>query len=163
MLTWCVLHVLLWWYITLSTFLNCTLPVFGSLFYLYLAGVDLMPAVLCLLHSVAVLRSAITLLFLLILLVLGSLSRRVEGVGTEALQQSGHSLGFGQLGDFEVLLVVWRVLSYQTLLHGPLVFLVTPLAVLAVLFVVLVPTSDDGFFCKVHSGLEKRKGEDFRV
>lgn len=119
-----------------------------------------MPAVLCLLHSVAVLRSAITLLFLLILLVLGSLSRRVEGVGTEALQQSGHSLGFGQLGDFEVLLVVWRVLSYQTLLHGPLVFLVTPLAVL---FVVLVPTSDDGFFCKVHSGLEKRKGEDFRV
>lgn len=119
-----------------------------------------MPAVLCLLHSVAVLRSAITLLFLLIL---GSLSRRVEGVGTEALQQSGHSLGFGQLGDFEVLLVVWRVLSYQTLLHGPLVFLVTPLAVLAVLFVVLVPTSDDGFFCKVHSGLEKRKGEDFRV
>lgn len=132
---------------------------FGSLFYLHLAGVDLMPAVLQLIYPAVVLRSADTLLFLLILLVLSSLAWRVEAVGTEALQQRSHGLRFGQLGDFEVLLVVWCVLSYQALLHGPLVLLVAPLAVVAVLFVVLVPTSDDGFFCKAHAGLEEQKGQ----
>lgn len=143
-----------------STFLHRTLPMLGSLLYLYLTGVDLVPAVLQLLHSAMVLRGAYTLLFLLVLLVLSSLCRRVEAIGTEALQQRSHSLGLGQLGDLEVLLVVWRVLSDQTLLlrgkGRPLVFLVTPLAILPVVLLVLIPATDDGLLCKVHSGLEKR-------
>lgn len=135
-------------------------PVLGSLLYLDLTVVDLEPAVSKLLHSVMVLRGAQNIVFLLVLLVLGGLCRRVKAVRTEALQQRGHRLGLGQLGDLEVLLVVWCVLPNKTLLlHGkgrPFVFLFAPLAIFTVLLIFLVPTADDGFLRKVHSGLEKR-------
>lgn len=141
------------------SFQNCTLPVVGTIRYLYLTGVDLEPAVVKLLHSVMVLRSVYILLVLFVLLVLISLCRRVQAVRTEALQQRSHCLGLGQLGDFEVLLVVWRVLSDQTLLlcgeSRPLL-LVTPLTIFPILVFVFLQTTDDGLLCKVHRGLEKR-------
>lgn len=99
------------------------------------------------------------MLFLLVLLVVIDPRRRVEAVGTEALQQRSHSFGFWQLGDLEVLLIVRRVLSDQTLLlhrkGRPLVFLVTPLAVFPVFLFIIVVTLNDGLFCKVHSWLKK--------
>lgn len=135
-----------------------------NLFYLYLAGVALLPDVVQLFYSVMVLRSAYKLLFLLLfillllfLLILSGPRWGVEPVGTEALQQCGHSLGFGQLVDLEVLLVMRRVLSDQPLLlrgeSWPLVFFVAPLAVLSVVFVVLVSMADNRFFCKMYGWL----------
>lgn len=121
-----------------------------------------MSAVLHVLRSPPRLRSAEALLLLILVLFIlqGWLWWGVEAVGVEPLQQCSHSLGFGQLGDFEVLLVVWRVLSDQPLLlrevQWPLVFFVTPLAILSFVFVVLLPTSDDGLFCKVHSWLQRK-------
>lgn len=147
------------------TSIKCNISELGSLFYLYLTGVDLLPAVLNLLCSVMVLRGADALLFLLILLILFILSSlwRVEPVGTEALQQRSYSLGFGQLGNLEVLFVVWCVFSDQTLLlcwkGWPLVLLVTPLTILLIVF---IPTTDDGLLRKVHSGLQEERNDSMK-
>lgn len=131
-----------------------------SFLYLDLTGVDLLSAVLQLIHSEMVLRAAEALIFVLILLILSSLSRRVEHVRTETLQQSSYGLGLGQLGDLEVLLVVWCVFPDQTLFlcgkSRPLKILITPLTIFSILIVILFHTTDDGLLCKVHSRLEKR-------
>ena len=76
------------------------------------------------------------------------------------LQQCGHRLGLGQLGDLEVLLVVRCVFADQPLLlHGEgRLLLLVPAPLATFVFVVLVGTAtDDGLFRKVHGGLGKGK------
>lgn len=136
-------------------FLHCV----TSAIYLYLAGIDRVSVVQKLIRFVMMLGGAQTLVFIVILLVLSSLCWRPKAIGAKALQQRSHSLRLRQFSNLEVLLVVWCVLSDQTLfLHRecrPFFFFITPLTIFAVLLFIIITDPNNGLFGKVHSWLGK--------